>query len=93
MLNIKLYSKLVYDEKYIKVKVKTYNEVAFHSKIKCTLPLHSSNNYWFCHKNRQKKLLSGLFRRIQIQNKEKKKMTRFIEAELKLDDSDDCDYE
>ena len=57
-LEIKLHSKPVYDEKYIKTKVKTFNGVvkksSSHNKIqkKNPLLLYSSNKYRFCHENR-----------------------------------------
>ena len=58
MLNIKLHSKPVYDEKYIKAKVKTFNGVIntilrwWDFKRKSKLHFHINNNYWFCHENK-----------------------------------------
>ena len=58
MKSIKLHSKPVYDEKYIKIKVKTFNGVAnttfgmINFLKKCTSNLYNSNIYWFCNENR-----------------------------------------
>ena len=51
-IRMKFHNKSVYDEKYIKAKVKTFNGVVYNilewwnSKRKCMLHLHSSNMYW-----------------------------------------------
>ena len=91
---LKFQSKPVYDEKYIKTKVKTFNGVVNtiiwgwqNSQRRCTLLLHSSNNYWLCHKDTFKYIKKNADMR------QKKKMVRFIDVELELDDSDGSDSE
>ena len=78
-LNVKFYSMPVYDEKYIKVKVGEFNGAIKTNflgdkvtKRKRPLRLHSLYNYWLCYENEKKKLSTGSFRRMQIQNKENK---------------------
>ena len=69
-LNIKFHSASVYDEKYIKSKVKEFDGVIktnfLGNKIpkEKTLHLHSLRNYWSCYKNRKEKLSASLFGRV-----------------------------
>ena len=63
-LNIKFYSIPVYDEKYMKVNVIGFNGVIrtklfrrWNTKRKCTSHLHSLHNYWFCYKNKKKRII------------------------------------
>ena len=76
---MKFHSMPVYDEKYIKTKVREVNgliQTNFLSdeipKKKVTLHLHSLYNYWFCYKNGREELTTSLFRRMKIQNEEDK---------------------
>ena len=75
-LNIKLYSMLVYDEKYIIAKVREFDGMIktnfLGNKVlkKHTLYLHSLHNYQFCYENSKKELSTSFFKRMQIQNDE-----------------------
>ena len=78
-LSIKFHSMPVYDEKYIKAKVREFNGVIktnnfrpWNTKRKHALHLHYLYNYWFCCENGKKELSTSLFRRMQIQIKENK---------------------
>ena len=88
----------VYDEKYIKVKVREFRGVIKTSFLsddvlkENTLHMHCLYNYWFCYENGKEKLFAGLFRRMKIQMK-KTKMTKFIVAELESDSESDTALE
>ena len=77
-LSIKFHSRPVYDEKYIKAKVREFSGVIktlfrrWSAKRKQTLHLHCLYNYWFCYENGKEKLSAGLFRRMQIKNEKDK---------------------
>ena len=68
----------VYNEKYIKSKVKEFNSATKTNFLGEEIPkegvlrLHSLYNYWSCYENGKKELSTSLFRRMQIQNKEDK---------------------
>ena len=70
-LSIKLHSMPVYDEKYIKAKVREFRGVIKTNSLSDEVP-KCLYNYWFCYENGKEKLSAGLFRRIQIQNKKDK---------------------
>ena len=61
----------VYDEKYIKAKVREFRGVIKTNSLSDEVP-KCLYNYWFCYENGKEKLSAGLFRRIQIQNKKDK---------------------
>ena len=99
ILYMKFYSKQVYDGKYMKSKVKTFNgEVStafWNDRVPnkgCALHLYSSNKHWSCHKNGEKELSLGLFRRMYKWDK-KTKISRFFYAELHFNDSSNFDTE
>ena len=46
--------------------------------------MHCLHNGWFCYENKQKKLSTSLFRRVQVQSK-KIHTPRFINNELESD--------
>ena len=68
---------------------------SYNSKRTCALYLYSSNKYRFCHKNRQKK--KKKYPQVYLEECKykikKKKIVKFIDAELDLDDSDDSNCE
>ena len=61
-----------YDEKFMKAKVREYNDVIktnfWGDKIpkKCTSHLYSLYNYWFCYKKGWKELSTSLFIIMQV---------------------------
>ena len=78
-LNIKFNSMPVYDEKYIKAKVREFNGVIKTNFLGDEIPKESM--YYTCiacitidsvMRMEKKELSTGLFRRVQIQNKENK---------------------
>ena len=78
-LNIKFHSMLVYDEKYIKAKVREFNGVIKTNFLGDEIP--KENVYYACiacitidsvMKMKKKEFSTSLFRRMQIQNKEDK---------------------
>ena len=76
-LNKKFHSMPVYDENYIKAKVREFNGVIKTNFLGDEVPkeiVHytSLHNYWFCYENEKKELSTSLFRRVQVQNKENK---------------------
>ena len=78
-LNIQFHSMSVYDEKYIKAKVRELNGVVKTNflgdeiiKKKRALCLYSLYHYRFCYENEKNELSTSLFRRMQVQNKENK---------------------
>ena len=71
----------VYDEKYMKTKVREFDGVIKTNFLGDKIPkeneqytcnLHCLYNYWFCYENGQEKLSACLFGRVKIQNKENK---------------------
>ena len=78
-LNIKFHSMPVYDEKYIKAKVKEFNGVVKTNFLGYEIP--KENMHYACiacitigsvMRMEKKELSTSLFRRMQIQNKENK---------------------
>ena len=68
-LSIKFHSKPIYEEKYLKAKVKEFDEVIKTNVLGNGVPkeyMHCLDNHWFCYENCQKKLPSSLFRRVQV---------------------------
>ena len=70
-LSIKFHSMPVFDEKYIKAKVKEISGVIKTNFLGDEVPkenalhLHCLYNYWFCYEwNGEEKLSAGLFRRM-----------------------------
>ena len=70
-LNIKFHSQPIYENKYLKAKVKEFDgniKTSFFGnnlpKRKYLLYMHCLRNYWFCFKNEQKKLSTSLFKRM-----------------------------
>ena len=77
-LNTKFHSMPVYDEKYVKAKVREFNgaiktnllgdkipkESMHYTCIACALHLYCLHNYWFRYENGKEKSSTGLFRRI-----------------------------
>ena len=53
LLNTRFHSQPIYDDKYIKVKVKTFSSM----KRKKPLHLYCNNLYWFCIESRKKIIL------------------------------------
>ena len=74
ILNVKFHSQPIYDDKYIKTKVKTFNNTINTERIqrKNSLCLYFSNLYRFSNEKKQKKLSSSIFRTMQVQNKNRK---------------------
>ena len=71
--NIQFHNMPVYDETYIKAKVRQFDGVIKTNflgnkipKKKQPLHLHCLCDYWFCYENRKEKLSAGLFRRMQM---------------------------
>ena len=70
-LGIKSHSEPVYEQKYLKAKVRDYDGVIktnfLGNKIpKYALYLHCLHNYWFCYENWKEKLSASLLRRVRI---------------------------
>lgn len=96
LLAIKFHSKLVYQNKYIKTKVKTFdglvNAIFWNDKIP------QEGIHYTCIAAINVDSVMKLFNYPQVHLKEwrykiKKKITRFIDAELELHDSDGSDSE
>ena len=62
---IKFHSNPVYDEKYIKAKIKEFNLMMKYQK-RVSLHLYSLYKYWTCYENGEKELYISLFRRVQV---------------------------
>ena len=99
MLNIKFHSQPIYDEKYIKTKVKAFDNVfnTFFSDDKvpkesihyiCIAATSIASVMKIDKKNYPKIYLEECKYKIK-----EKKMVKFIDAELDLDDSDDFNFE
>ena len=91
MLNIKLHSKPVYEEKYIKTKVKAFNEVVNIVFSDNKIPKGSIHYICIAAINIDSVIyLVYLVYLEECKDKiKKKKMVKFIDVELDLDDSDD----
>ena len=52
MLSPKFHTESVYDKKYIKAKVKTFNDIVNKVFWNDKIPKENGNNkYWFCHED------------------------------------------
>ena len=75
-LNMKFHSMLVYDEKYIKAKIREFNGVIKTNFLVDKVPKENAHQACIAciaiDSVMRKKLSIGLFRRVQIQNKENK---------------------
>ena len=99
MLGIKCHSKLFYDKKYIKTKVKTFNGVVHiifggdeipneGIHYTCIAAVNTGSVMKIDKKNYPQVYLEECKYEIK-----KKRMVRFIDAELELYDSDSSDFE
>ena len=93
MLNIKLHSKPVYDQKYIKATVKPFNEVVNTVFSDDKIPKESIHYICIAAVNIDSvsKIDKNIYSQVYLEEckyKIKKKMTRFIDIELDLNDSD-----
>ena len=95
ILDIKLHTKLVYDEKYIKAKVKIFNGVINTVFLGDKIP--KGGIHYICITainidsvmRKDKKNYPQVYREESKYKIKKKTMVKFIDAELDLDDSDD----
>ena len=80
----------VYDEKYIKARVREFsgvintNFLGDEIKRKCSLHLHSLYNYWFCLRMEKKNYPQVYLEECKYKSR-KIKMTKFINTELESD--------
>ena len=73
LLSLKFHGMPVHDEKYVKAKVKEFNDVDntnfwgwWDTKRRYVLHLFSLYKYWLCYENRKKELSITFFRRTQV---------------------------
>ena len=74
-LNTRFHSQFIYDDKYIKNKVKKFSSMI--NKLFSENEIPKERNPYICIESTQEKLSSSLLRTMQIQNK-KKKASRFL---------------
>ena len=70
----------------------TFLVIKYQKKTK-TFYLHSLHNCWFCYENGKEKLSTGLFGRMQIQNKKDKNDQIEIKSEIKSESESESESE